>query len=241
MPSCLVSPEARRVACSARRSVVARRRERGVECLLVLARVVVGARDRGARERVGLHEVDAGGSRPGRCRSCRPPRRAHARSAAWPRDDRRRGRRRRWCCWSAPSWRRSAPSGSRRRRPTSSASASAGSRRSPGRRRPAAMTSAVEADDLAVVVDTEPCGHDVVAAVHERHHVLGSALDPLHRLAECERRLGGDQVLDVAGGLRSETATDPRADDLAVVRARDRASARRRRGSSAAPGATATS
>ena len=33
---------------------VARRFERGVEGLLVLARVVVGAGDRGARERVGL-------------------------------------------------------------------------------------------------------------------------------------------------------------------------------------------
>ena len=45
-------------------------------------------------------------------------------------------------------------------------------------------------------------------------------------LPSVERRLAGDEVLDVAGGLRAEAAAHPRADDAQLARLRDRASGR---------------
>ena len=64
MPSCLVSPFARAAGLLGAQLGVARCLQRGVERLLVLTRVVVGAGGRGERELVGREEVrpaDLGG------------------------------------------------------------------------------------------------------------------------------------------------------------------------------------
>ena len=216
MPICLVSPDARRAACSARSVGVAGRLEHRVERLLVLARVVVGAGDRGARERAGLHEVDAadlgrvdadlvGGDVEDALDQLG---RLGAAGAAIGADggvvrEHRLGveaHLRDLVHADRHHLRQHRQDGADRR-------VGAGGR----------QHLAVEADDLAVVVHAQPGGHDVVAAVDQRHHVLRAALGPLHGLAEGERSLGGDQVLDVAGGLRSEPATHPRADDAQLL------------------------
>ena len=77
---------------------------------------------------------------------------------------------------------------------------------------------AVEADDLAVVRDAELGRHHEVATVHERDHVLGPRLGPLHRTVERQRDLGRDEMLDVARGLRTEATADPRAHDAQLRR-----------------------
>ena len=75
----------------------------------------------------------------------------------------------------------------------------------------------VEADDLPVGVDTELGRHHEVAALHQRHHVLRTGRDPLHRTSELQRGGGGREVLDVRGRLGAEAATDPRAHDTQLV------------------------
>ena len=231
--------------CAARRLlgaqvVVARRRERGVERLLVLARVVVGAGDRGARERVRLHEVapadlgriDAdlvggdvehaldqlrGLGAPGAAVGADGGVVGHHRLGVEPdlRDlvhaDRHHLRQHR--------------------------QDGADRRVGAGRR----DHLAVEADDLAVVVHAEPGGHHVVAAVHQRDHVLGAGLDPLDRPAERQRGLGGDRGARRSRRPSGRTRRRPTGRRCAAARARGRAAGRRRRGPSAAPGATPTS
>ena len=76
---------------------------------------------------------------------------------------------------------------------------------------------AVEADDLAVVADAQAGGHHIVAAVDQRHHVLRTALGPLDGLAERERGLAGDEVLDVRRGFRPESTAHPRARDAQLL------------------------
>ena len=196
---------------------IARCLERGIQRLLVLARVVVGPGDGGARERVGLHEVDpadlgrvdadlVGGDVE---HALDQLRRLGAPGAAVGPDGGVVGEH----GLGVEAHLRDLVHADRhhlRQQRQDRADRRIGT----GRR----LHLAVEADDLAVVVHAETSRHDVVAAVHQRHHVFGAALGPLHRLAEGERRLAGDEVLDVGGRLRAEPAAHPRADDSQLGR-----------------------
>ena len=103
----------------------------------------------------------------------------------------------------------------------------------PGRRH----DRAVEADDLAGGRQPELGRHHVVAAVHERDHVLRPTLRPLHRTAQRQRRGRRDEVLDVGRRLRTEAAPDPGAHDTELVRFETQQRERRHHGSSEGPGA----
>ena len=191
-------------------------RDHGVEGLLVLTRVVGAAGDRGAREAVGLHEVDPadlGGvhadlvrgdvhdpldqlSRLGAtCPAVRPDRGVVREHRLGVETDLR----------DLVHADRHHLGEHRQDRPD----------RRIGTARGDDLT--VEADDLAVVVDAEAGLHDEVATVDHRDHVLRTRLDPLDGLAELHRGLGGDEVFHVAGGLRAEAAADPRADDAELL------------------------
>ena len=243
MPSCLVSPRSRRslpARPAARRSPDAG--EHRVERLLVLAGVVVGAGERREREGVGLEEVAAADLG-----------RVHADLVGGhvedPLDELRRLRPAgaavgadRWCCSSIAVDGVEAHLGDvvhadrhhLREHRQDRADRRVGARRT-------ATTLASRPTILPSCVDAELGRHHEVAAVDERHHVLGAGLGPLHRTAERRarprRRRGARRTPPPSGRSRRR----PTGTRRAASRARGRASARTRRGSSAAPGATPSS
>ncbi len=212
MPSCFASPDVASRRLLGTELGVAGRFEHGVQRLLVLARVVVAPGDRGHREVAGAQEVHPADLR-----------RIHADLIGGDVDD----------PFDELRGLRSASTAIRADRgvvgdhglgvePHLGNVVHADGHhlgehrqdRTDGRvRAGGGHDRAVEADDLAVVVHTEPGGHHVVAAVHERDHVLGSCLDPLDGATEVQCGLGGDDVLDVSGRLGAEATTDPRAHD----------------------------
>ena len=74
-----------------------------------------------------------------------------------------------------------------------------------------------QGEDAPLVRERELALHVVVAGEAGGDQVLGAALDPLHRLADHERRRGGDHVAGVDRHLVAEPAADVGADDPDVL------------------------
>ena len=81
-----------------------------------------------------------------------------------------------------------------------------------------ATISSSSARKLALVVERQPRGRDVVAAVAVGEEMLGALRHPVHRLAQLLGRDGGQRIFAIGKQLGAEAAADIRRDDAHLVR-----------------------